>query len=983
MAVIFLARQPKLDREVALKRLEVRGQGSDWAERFLREAKVAGSFGHPNIVTVHDFFEHDGQAYIAMEYVKRGSLRAYLDRGLTQAQIFGVLEGVLDGLAHAGGQGVVHRDMKPENVLVTSRGGVKIADFGIAKAYTKVTLATPLTDTGMALGTPYYMAPEQALAKAVGPSTDLYAVGAMTYEMVAGSSPFEVEGAPMAILLRHINEPPPPLPAGTDPRFAEWIMWLLGKEPASRPASADEAWERLEEIAVDRLGSYWRRSAALLDPGEVGPLRRTPTPLPTGSRPEATTEPEAVPDAPVVDQLPEPKVESPTNGDDNYKSFVLPTPPERTPLPETEPDLVLEPEVEPEPDPRIASEPGPDVEPEAGPQPEPEPEAGPPTERDPVVRFEPDPETHRLARTVAPRRPVTAPAPAAPERERRGLPVNAAIVVGAGVAAVAAALLAYSAAPAKVTRAPEPVVTTVPGSKLAVRVPAGWRSGPLTGEAAPGLKLRDAVALRPPNAAAQRRGARRLVRCDGSGPDRGLDARSARPSGSPARAARRGAGIRLRPGGGVRDELHGLRRADGRGRRVRRVPQRRRGRGLALVRCDRPQPRARRRHGRRATAAGRVRARGERRHRPDAQRRAGRRTRSRAGAPRDLAGSRAPQARRRVRERREVVRGPGRGAVRGAAGQSGGRVPRATAARDARARRCRVRAALEALPRGAGNGTAAARGPARPARHARRDRPAGGRMSVQRRRLVIAALAAVVLFAGAAYALGRAIKRSSEPLPSSTPVSIVSEQGRDQRHRQWARRPRADHADADEDAEAAQDDDDRTDDDRTDHDRTDHDDDRPDDDRSDDDRSDDDRSDHDEHHRAAEDHHRVQGNGQPDDGQLHDDRLSPWSGRGSAKAFSASRSSSAWSLSSRPPSSGFPGADRVARTARPLVVLAALDQDWRLFAPEPPRASLRFDAVTHMVRRREHDLADPRARAVARRLLGLPLAQVDRERELG
>jgi serine/threonine protein kinase len=271
MAVIFLARQPALDRQIALKRLEVRGQGADWAARFLREARVAGSFAHPNIVTVHDFFEHEGSPYIAMEYLPRGSLRPFLRRGLTSAQVFGVLAGILDGLAHAGAQGVVHRDMKPENVLVTAGGGVKIADFGIAKAMTKLTVATPLTETGMTLGTPFYMAPEQALAKKVGPYTDLYAVGAMAYEMVAGHSPFEPGDTPMSILLRHINEPPPPLPADVDPRLAEWIMWLLAKEPEQRPASAEDAWDQLEEVAVEQVGPYWRRSAALLAPGRRGP----------------------------------------------------------------------------------------------------------------------------------------------------------------------------------------------------------------------------------------------------------------------------------------------------------------------------------------------------------------------------------------------------------------------------------------------------------------------------------------------------------------------------------------------------------------------------------------------------------------------------------------------------------------------------------------------------------------------------------------
>jgi serine/threonine protein kinase len=275
MGVIYLARQRPLDRLVALKRLKLRSDGRDLAERFLHEARVAGSLEHQNIVTVLDFFEHSGQPYISMEYLPPGSLRPFIRRGLIAAQVFGVLEGVLAGLAHAESHGIAHRDIKPENVLVTPRGGVKIADFGIAKAYTNVTLA-PQTDTGTAVGTPDYMAPEQALSLPVGPYTDLYAVGAMAYEMLAGRTPFGGPESPIAILLRHVNEPVAPLPADVDPRLADWVGWLLRKEPRERPANAEEAWDRLEEIAVDALGSYWRRSARLLELDEGPRARRSP-----------------------------------------------------------------------------------------------------------------------------------------------------------------------------------------------------------------------------------------------------------------------------------------------------------------------------------------------------------------------------------------------------------------------------------------------------------------------------------------------------------------------------------------------------------------------------------------------------------------------------------------------------------------------------------------------------------------------------------
>ena len=159
---------------------------------------------------MHDYFEHDGTPYIAMEYVERGSLRPYVGR-MNLAQIGGVLEGLLAGLTHAESHGIVHRDLKPENLMVTADGRVKIADFGIAKATTKMQTGAFLTATGTTVGTPTYMAPEQAMAQDIGPWTDLYSVGCMAFEMFTGNVPFHDSDAPMAILLRHVNEPIAPV----------------------------------------------------------------------------------------------------------------------------------------------------------------------------------------------------------------------------------------------------------------------------------------------------------------------------------------------------------------------------------------------------------------------------------------------------------------------------------------------------------------------------------------------------------------------------------------------------------------------------------------------------------------------------------------------------------------------------------------------------------------------------------------------------
>ena len=267
MATVYLARQLDLDRRVALK--ELRPQGTwdpSFARRFLSEAKLAGSFNHPNIVTVHDYFERDHVPYIAMEYLAGGSLRPYIGR-LTLSQVGGVLEGLLAGLAQAERHEIVHRDIKPENVLVTNEGGIKIADFGIAKAKRAVETESHLTAVGTTLGTPNYIAPEQAMAQGLGPWTDLYSVGVMSFEMLVGRTPFGDSTEPMGIVLRQINEPLPrisDLVPSIPESISDWVGWLASKSPADRPQSASQAWNALDETLLALLGPMWRRSASLV-----------------------------------------------------------------------------------------------------------------------------------------------------------------------------------------------------------------------------------------------------------------------------------------------------------------------------------------------------------------------------------------------------------------------------------------------------------------------------------------------------------------------------------------------------------------------------------------------------------------------------------------------------------------------------------------------------------------------------------------------
>jgi hypothetical protein len=269
MASVHLARQPALGREVALKELHsVHVADAALAHRFLHESRVAGGLSHPCIVSVIEYFEHAGVPFIAMEYLERGSLRPLVGR-LTLAQAAGVLESVLAGLAEAAAHGIVHRDLKPENVLVTADGHAKVADFGIAKAIGQVTLTEYRTATGQIIGTPAYMAPEQATGGEITPRADLYATGMIAYELLAGRHPFHDCDTPVALLMHHVTVQPEPL-AELRPDLPEgvvaWVDAMLAKDPGARPAGAEAAWDRLDDVLCDALGPRWRRDSALPEP---------------------------------------------------------------------------------------------------------------------------------------------------------------------------------------------------------------------------------------------------------------------------------------------------------------------------------------------------------------------------------------------------------------------------------------------------------------------------------------------------------------------------------------------------------------------------------------------------------------------------------------------------------------------------------------------------------------------------------------------
>ena len=333
MATVFLARQAELDRLVALKELSAFRQADPaFTQRFLRESRLAGSLSHPNIVTVHDYFENDGVPYIAMEYVTGGSLRTQIGH-MSLSQVAGTLEGMLSALDHAEHHQIVHRDVKPENVMVTGQGRVKITDFGIAKATGSASTGSFLTATGTTVGTPNYMAPEQAMGQEVGPWTDLYSVGVMAFELFVGHVPFNDTEEPMAVLMRQVSDPIPParsINPEVDEAISDWIERLVVKDPEKRIRSASEAWEEFEEIIIELVGPRWRRTAPLV----VSSQRPPDVPAgPYTPPPTAAARPPLMPTWEVPNWGPT-RSDAPTrrlsdDGDEAYARTVMPDAPTR------------------------------------------------------------------------------------------------------------------------------------------------------------------------------------------------------------------------------------------------------------------------------------------------------------------------------------------------------------------------------------------------------------------------------------------------------------------------------------------------------------------------------------------------------------------------------------------------------------------------------------------------------------------------------
>jgi tetratricopeptide (TPR) repeat protein/tRNA A-37 threonylcarbamoyl transferase component Bud32 len=254
MATVYLAHDIRHERDVAVKVLRPELAAALGPERFLREIRIAANLHHPHILPLYDSGEADGFVYYVMPYEKGESLRDRLAKEgeLPISEAVRILKEVVDALAHAHEQGVVHRDIKPDNVLVSGRHAL-VTDFGVAKAVSDATGQDKLTTAGIALGTPAYMAPEQATAhEHIDHRADIYAVGALAYELLAGRPPF-LGATPQMVLSAHVTQRAEPVskyrdtvPAALD----QLVMKCLEKKPADRWQSAEELLPQLEALAT-------------------------------------------------------------------------------------------------------------------------------------------------------------------------------------------------------------------------------------------------------------------------------------------------------------------------------------------------------------------------------------------------------------------------------------------------------------------------------------------------------------------------------------------------------------------------------------------------------------------------------------------------------------------------------------------------------------------------------------------------------------
>jgi beta-lactam-binding protein with PASTA domain len=300
MADVYCAEDLQLGRKIALKLLYRRfAEDAEFVERFRREASSAAGLQHPNVVSVYDRGEWDGTSYIAMEYVAGRTLKQVIQQEapLDPARAGELTIQVLRATRFAHKRGVIHRDLKPHNVMVDADGRAKVTDFGIAKAG-----ASEMTQTGSIMGTAQYLSPEQAQGLPVSAQSDLYSIGIILYELLTGQLPFDGESA-VAIALKQVNQAPQPpslLNPAVGPELDAVVMRALEKQAPRRFVDADEFIDALEHAERAQPLSALATGATAVAMAPIGPPMRDPVELapPTGAYP---VEPYAYPNAPLRD----------------------------------------------------------------------------------------------------------------------------------------------------------------------------------------------------------------------------------------------------------------------------------------------------------------------------------------------------------------------------------------------------------------------------------------------------------------------------------------------------------------------------------------------------------------------------------------------------------------------------------------------------------------------------------------------------------
>jgi serine/threonine-protein kinase PpkA len=255
MTEVFLALREDDQLPVVLKVLDASGKAtSEHLSRFIQEYALLSRIEHPHVIRIYDQGFTDDHAYIAMEYFEQGDLRAEITAGMTQQRVLEIIAETAQALEAIHARGIIHRDLKPENIMRRPDGTVALADFGIAKSMMQAeNLAFTQTRHGDVVGTPYYLSPEQAAGNRITPQSDLYSLGVMMFEMLAGQRPFVAESLDI-LLARHLSAPTPPLPAAHQ-ALQPVVEKLMAKQPQDRYASARALLDDFARLALGRTAA--------------------------------------------------------------------------------------------------------------------------------------------------------------------------------------------------------------------------------------------------------------------------------------------------------------------------------------------------------------------------------------------------------------------------------------------------------------------------------------------------------------------------------------------------------------------------------------------------------------------------------------------------------------------------------------------------------------------------------------------------------